>query len=388
MQCAGGPLRLRTDSQMRWSFKIGEISGIAIKIHFTFVFVVIWAVAEGASGWGGIRGALFAAATILLLFACVTLHELGHGLVARRLGIGVKGITLLPIGGIAQLESLPKKPADELLIALAGPAVNFVLAIGLGLTLALGEGADLFLSLGYLSQSYGLLTGTRSVLSLIIYLLGANLILGLFNLIPAFPMDGGRALRALLATWTSFPRATRIAARLGQVIAVGLILLALSPVGSVSLVLVAVFVFTGASFEDQAVQAQAILHGLRVRNALPMRTVRAVAPDDSLSKVMELNFHNHPYGFPVVRGGVLVGLLSRNDLLATIRQAGGQVRVEQAMRRDYPIVAPDDHLLHAQQLIARTGFSMLPVFDKGYFMGLISLEDINRAYANFSWRRQ
>jgi Zn-dependent protease len=377
---------------MRWSLKIGQVSGIDIKIHFTFVFVIIWAAVQGASGLGGLRGGLFAAVSILLLFACVTLHELGHSLVARRLGVRVRDITLLPIGGIARLETLPKKPLYELLIALVGPAVNFVLAIGLGLALVLVGSAGFLLDLGNLSNSpngaYGLLVGPRSTLSLIIYLLGANLILGLFNLIPAFPMDGGRVLRSLLATLTSYPRATRIAARVGQVMAVGLILLALSPVGNISLVLVALFVFTGASFEDQAVQARAILHGLQVRNAMPVRTARAVSPDDTLADVMGSNLRNQQYDFPVVRDGVLVGILSRDDLLAAFRHSGGHVRVEQAMRREFPVVSPDDHLLRAQQLIAQTGLNVLPVFKGGYFMGLISLQDVNRAYADFSWRRR
>jgi Zn-dependent protease/CBS domain-containing protein len=370
---------------MRWSFKIGEVSGIDIKIHFTFLFIVIWAAAQGASGAGGVHGALFAAVSILLLFACITLHELGHSLVARRLGIQVRDITLLPIGGIAQLVALPRRPLQELLIALAGPAVNFALAIGLGLALALVGGAGVILNPRHLSY---MLMEPRNPLSLLVYLLAANLVLGLFNLVPAFPMDGGRVLRSLLAMWTSYPRATHIAARVGQLMAVGFALLALSPIGSFMLVLVALFVFTGASFEDQTVQARAALHGLRVRHALPMRTVRAVSAEDTLANVMEMGFRNDQHDFPVVRGGTLVGILSRDDLLTAIRQGGGYMCVEQAMQREFPSVSPDAPLLQAQQLIAQTGLSALPVFDQSYFLGLISLEDINRAYANLSWRRR
>ena len=370
---------------MRWAFKIGQVTGIDIKIHFTFIFVIIWAVAEGASGRGGIRGALFAVVSILLLFACVTLHELGHSLAARRLGIRVRDITLLPIGGVAQLESMPERPLHELLIALAGPATNFALAIGLGLVLALMGGWGLLFNSGRLPY---LSLEPRSPLTLVVYLLGANLVLGVFNLIPAFPMDGGRVLRALLAMWTDHPKATRIAARLGQVMAVGLVLLALSPIGDISLILIAVFVFTGASFEDKAAQARAVLDGLRVRHALPMRTVRAVAPEDTLANVMELGFRNQQHNFPVVRESTLVGILSQEDCLAGIRYGGGAVRVEQAMRREFTAVSPDDLLLRVQQLIAQTGLRTLPVFERGYFVGLISLEDINRAYANLAWRRR
>jgi Zn-dependent protease len=370
---------------MKWSFKLGSISGIDLRIHFTFIFVIIWAAAQGASGRGGLYGALFAAASILLLFVCVTLHELGHSLVARRLGIRVKDITLLPIGGLAQLEALPERPLHELLITLAGPAVNFALAIGLGLALLAIGGVQWLLNLGYLPH---LLEGPRGPVSLLVYLLGANLVLGVFNLIPAFPMDGGRVLRALLAMWTSYPRATRIAVRVGQVMAVGFMLLAVSPAGNLSLVLVALFVFTGASYEDQAVRLRTMLRGLRVRHALRWGRVQTVGSEDTLANVMQLGLRSQQRDFPVMRAGALVGILARDDLLAAIQGGGGQVLVEEAMRREFPSVAPDDLLIRAQQLIAQTGLSALPVFDRGYFLGLISLEDINRAYANMAWRRR
>jgi len=370
---------------MRWSYKLGHVSGIEIRIHLTFIFIIVWAAAQGASGLGGMRGGLFAAVSILLLFVCITLHELGHSLVARRLGIRVKDITLLPIGGLARLETLPQKPRHELLIALAGPAVNFTLVVVLGVLLALIGRAGGLPDLRYLPY---LLGRPRSFLSLLVYLLAANLILGLFNLIPAFPMDGGRVLRAFLAMWTSYPRATRIAARMGQLIAVGLVLLGLSSFGSFMLVLVALFVFTGASFEDQAVQARSMLNELRVRHALPTHRLRPVAAEDTLSHVVEMCLSTHQRDFPVFQGGILVGILSRDDLLAAIRGGGGYVRVEEAIRREFPTVSPDTPLLQAQRLIAENDLSALPVFDGEHFLDLISLEDINRAYANLSRRRR
>lgn len=370
---------------MRWSFKIGQVSGIDIKIHLTFIFIIIWAAARGASDMGGIGGALYAAVSILLLFVCITLHELGHSLVAGRLGIRVKDITLLPIGGLARLEKMPQKPLHELLIALAGPAVNFTFVVGLGVVLALIGRAGGLPNPRYLLY---MLDRPRSLLSLLVYLLAANLILGLFNLIPAFPMDGGRVLRALLAMWTSYPRATRIAARVGQLIALGLVLLGLSSVGSFMLVLVALFVFTGASFEDQAVQARSMLNGLSVRHALPTQRLRPVAAEDSLAHVVELGLNTRQRDFPVLRDGALVGIVSRDDASAAIQSGQGLARVEEVMRREFPKVSPDSPLLEGQALIAQTGLSVLPVFDRDHFLGLISLEDINRAYANLSWRRR
>ena len=370
---------------MKWSLKVGTVGGIDIKIPFTFIFIVLWAAAQGASDMGGMRGAAFATVSVLLLFLCVTLHELGHSLIARRLGVRVKDITLLPIGGVARLETMPEKPSHELLIAAAGPLVNFVIALGLGLALLLMMGARLFFNLGHLAR---LMLGPDSFLSLVVYLLSANLVLGIFNLIPAFPMDGGRMLRAFLAAWTSYPRATRIAVRVGQVMAVGLALLAFSPFGNISLVLVALFVFTGASYEDQMVQSRAALRELLVRHALPLRPVYAVAPEDTLASVMEMGHSAGQYDFPVVRERILEGILARNDLLAALRQVGGATRVEQTMRRDFPRVSYDDPLLHAQQLIAQSGLTALPVFDQARFLGLITLEDINRAYADRAWRRR
>jgi Zn-dependent protease/CBS domain-containing protein len=370
---------------LKWSLKIGTIGGIDIKIHFTFVFIVLWAAAQGASDMGGMRGAAFATVSILLLFVCVTLHELGHSLMARRLGVRVKDITLLPIGGVARLETMPEKPSHELLIAAVGPLVNFVIALGLGLALLFLMGARLFFNPSHLAR---LLLGPDSFLSLVVYLLSANLVLGVFNLIPAFPMDGGRMVRAFLAIWTSYPRATRIAARIGQVMAVGLALLAFSPFGNISLVLVALFVFTGASYEDQMVQSRAALRELLVRHALPLRPVYAVAPEDTLASVMETGHYAGQYDFPVVRERILEGILARNDLLAALRQAGGTTRVEQTMRRDFPRVLFDDPLQQAQQLIAQSGLTALPVFDQARFLGLITQEDINRAYADRAWRRR
>jgi stage IV sporulation protein FB len=370
---------------LKWSLKVGTVGGIDIKIHFTFIFIVLWAAAQGASDMGGTRGAAFATVSILLLFACVTLHELGHSLMARRLGVRVKDITLLPIGGVARLETMPEKPSHELLIATVGPLVNFAIALGLGLALLPLLGARSLFNLRYVAR---LLLGPESFLSLVLYLLSANLVLGVFNLIPAFPMDGGRMLRAFLAIWTSYPRATRIAARIGQMMAVGLALLAFTPFGNISLALVALFVFTGASYEDQMVQSRAALRELLVRHALPLRPVHAVAPEDTLASVMEMGHYAGQYDFPVVRERILEGILARNDLLAALRQVGGTSRVEQTMRRDFPRVSFDDPLQYAQQLIAQSGLTALPVFDQARFLGLITLDDINRAYADRAWRRR
>jgi stage IV sporulation protein FB len=196
---------------MSWSFKLFRIRSIDVKVHLTFVFILVWAAYRwGTSTGQGWLGALFGVVVTLLLFAAVTLHELGHSFQALKYGVRVRGITLLPVGGMAEMEDIPQKPVQELRIALAGPLVNFtIFALLVGLSLILQ--AKALLTPGELREALG----QASWAGMLAYLTAANLLLGLFNLIPAFPMDGGRVLRALLALRLDYRRATKIAVRVG-----------------------------------------------------------------------------------------------------------------------------------------------------------------------------
>ena len=383
---------------MDWSIKIATVKGIEIKVHFTFLLIILWAAIEGGTGiGGGLRGVIFGIVSTTLLFSCVVLHELGHSFQALRYKVKVRNITLLPIGGVAQMEHIPEKPSQELAISLAGPAVNFAIA---GLLAPLALWILVTQIAAYLDQPAYLLSDTgQRVLNwildslfygtdwkaLVFYLLSMNVSLGTFNLIPAFPMDGGRVLRALLALRLDYLRATRIAVHVGRGLAVllgvaGLMLF------QIPLVLIAVFIYAGGGYERRMVEVKKALQGLKVSQAVN-RQLRAVTPATPLAHVLDLIFRGYQSNFPVVEGRQLVGILVREDILATLRERGPNVPVSQVMRTDFPIVNLSDSLLHVQQLIAKSGVKAMPVVEDGFFRGLITLDNINETYTLLSPRR-
>ena len=361
---------------MHWSVKIARVRGIDIRLHVTFLFIVVLFASQywgmGARGW---QGGLFGVVYVLLLFACVVLHELGHSLVAQRFGVQVRDITLWPIGGVARMDDIPRKPSQELLMSIAGPAVNFVIAAVLGLLaaslLAVGALGDI-MRLPQLMQQ-------PTWQTLLLYLLSTNLVLGLFNLIPAFPMDGGRVLRALLAMALPYVQATRIAVAVGQGLALLLGLAGLLIPGQFTLMLIAIFIFFGAGQEGQTAAARELLGDLRVYQAAS-RNTRPVSPADRLSHVVDLTLSTHQADFMVIEGGQLVGVLSRAAVLDALRRHGPDVAVSQVMCGDHPTVAPDDTLLAAQQKMATAACQALPVLENGQPVALLTLADINEAY--------
>lgn len=384
---------------MGWSIKIATVKDIEIKVHLTFLLIILWAAIEGGIGTGGgLRGAIFGAVSTALLFFCVVLHELGHSFQALRYKVKVRNITLLPIGGVAQMESIPEKPSQELAISLAGPAVNFAI-VGLLAPLALwifvtqlavylDWPAYLLSDMGREVVRWvldGLFYGTNWK-ALVFYLLSMNVSLGVFNLIPAFPMDGGRVLRALLALRLDYLRATRIAVKVGRGLAVLLAVAGLM-LSQFPLILIALFIYTGAGYERQLVEVKRALQGLQVRQAVT-RQLRAVTPTTPLAHVLDLIFHGHQSNFPVVKDRQLVGVLTREDILATSRERGPNVAVGQVMRTDFPIVSLSDSLLHVQQLIAKSGVKAVPVVEDGFFRGLITLDKINQTYTLHSTHRR
>jgi Zn-dependent protease len=362
---------------MSWSIKLFRFKGIDVKVHLTFVLILIWA----AYRWSGITdqgwfGALFGVVATLLLFSSVLLHEFGHSLQALKFGIPVRDITLLPIGGVAQIEEMPEKPGQELSIALAGPLVNFAIAaflIVVGLLLqarAVVALPDLVASLG--SASW------RGMLS---YLTMANLLLGLFNLIPAYPMDGGRVLRALLALKLDYSRATSIAVRIGQ----GLAFLAglygfMS--GSYTLILIAIFVWMGAGQEGKQVEVKSVLRQMTVGQAMT-RQPAILSAGDTLATAAELTLTTAQADFPVVdaRDGRPRGLLTAQDLLRGLKSEGEAGRVDNVMHTQFATAMADEPLFEAQQRMEKAGARALPVVDaQGDLAGLLTAEDVNEAY--------
>src|SRR5262245_21199286 len=241
---------------MKWSLRVGRLFGIPLYVHFTFFLFLIWVGAESWRMGQGSGGALVEVLFMCALFGCVVLHELGHALTARRYGIKTRDITLLPIGGVARLERMPEDPKQELLVALAGPAVNVVLA---GILFAV------LLALGWAVGSAEQLVAQLSTFggNLLAQLFAANVFLAVFNLLPAFPMDGGRVLRAILAMRMDYVVATRLAAAVGQWMAVLFGLVGVL-VGNLLLLVIAFFVWAGAAAEAGMVQFKAGLAGVPV----------------------------------------------------------------------------------------------------------------------------
>ncbi len=308
---------------MPWSLTVGRFGGTAVKIHITFLLFLAW-IAFSAWGRGGPGAAIDSTLFIVLLFACVVLHEFGHILAARRYGIQAQEVTLLPIGGVASLQRLPADPRQELVVALAGPAVNLVIALVLIAALGAFHTRDLDID--------------DIRLSLAGRLAAANLFLALFNLIPAFPMDGGRVLHALLAMRMAPQRATDIAARIGQAFAIGLGFLGLF--GNPLLIFIAIFVYIAAAGEAQMGAAQQALKGLLVREAMETRFT-PIPIEATLGQAVDALLATAQNEFPVVDAFTKpVGLLTREDILAAVKRHGGEEPASAVMRAGVDSVRP------------------------------------------------
>jgi Zn-dependent protease/CBS domain-containing protein len=359
---------------MGGSFKIATVRGIDIKIHVTFFLILVYAAIVFGSAGRGLNGAVFGIVATLLLFVCVVLHELGHSLVAQRYGITVRDITLWPIGGLARLERMPEKPSQEFWIAIAGPAVNLVIVgliyVGGSVLASFQMGFDLSaLERGMLSLQSP---------SLLAFLFSTNLFLAVFNLIPAFPMDGGRILRALLASRMPHPRATAIAVGIGQNLALLAGLYGFLT-GQFNLVVIAIFVFLGAGSEGQMVQVKNVLEDLKVRQAFTHRT-EALDPDDRLTRAVDLTLSSFQADFPVCRSGELIGMLTKTDVLAALQNRGPTAFVVSVMRKQFPTVGLDDSLFKAQQAMMENRIEAVPVLENGQFRGLVTLQDVDEVY--------
>jgi Zn-dependent protease len=308
---------------MGWSIRLFNVGGTAVRIHLTFFLLLAWI---GAIHWtrGGPAEAIDGVVFIALLFLCVVLHEFGHVFAARRYGIGTSDVTLLPIGGVASLERMPEKPSQEIVVALAGPAVNLVIAFVL--IVLLGARFDLS-QMAQLEQAQSTLIGRVAA---------ANIALLVFNLIPAFPMDGGRVLRALIATRLGFTRATRIAANIGQGLAIVFGFLGL--LGNPLLVLIAVFIFLAASGEAGWVQARDYTRGYLASSAM-ITTYQSLHTASTIDDAAKLLLRTTQQEFPVVDGGGnLRGILTRETLISALREKGGEAPVLTVMDRDVPTV--------------------------------------------------
>lgn len=346
---------------MRWSWKVAEVAGIGVYIHATFWLLILFILyshwSQGQSLAAALAGVLF----VLAIFACVVLHEFGHALMARKYGIRTRDITLLPIGGLARLERMPDDPRQEFWVALAGPAVNVAIAAGLfgALTLlGIQPGLREFRWVGgeFLSK-----------------LMWVNLWLVGFNLLPAFPMDGGRVLRAYLAQRMEYTQATQIATRVGQGMAYlfGLVGLFTNPF----LIFIALFVWMGAEQEAAMVQMRTSLGGIPVARVM-MTDFRALRPDDTLSTAIEHILAGWQQDFPVVFGDRVLGVLTREDLLKALAQGGASAPVRDAMRREIETADSHDMLETALARLRECDCHVLPVVHGGRLVGMLSMDNV------------
>jgi Zn-dependent protease/CBS domain-containing protein len=347
---------------MSWSVNIGSIAGTAIRIHITFLMFLVWIFAAGWAS-GGPEAAMQSLIFMLLLFACVLAHEFGHIFTARAFGVATPDVILLPIGGVARLERIPEKPSEEFLIAIAGPLVNVAIA----LVLMVGMRAHLD------AQSLAAVESTN--VSLVDRLAEVNLFLALFNMIPAFPMDGGRVLRALLATRLGHVRATQVAATIGQgcAFALGFLGLFYNPL----LIFIAIFVYLAAASEAQMVSLRAMSRDVPVSAAM-MTEFATLTPDEHIDAAVQTLLRTSQNEFPVVDAEHrLVGLLGRNQIIRALKELGPDAKVGQAMVKEIPTIENWRRLDEALRLLQEKHAPAIGVVDAaGHLVGLVTSETI------------
>ena len=346
---------------MKWSLKLGKLAGIDVFIHFTFFLLLAWIAFVYYNRSGSVHAAVAGIFFILVIFGCVILHELGHALTARKFGIQTRDIILLPIGGVARLEKMPDEPRQELYVALAGPAVNVVIAATLG--------AYLYVTGSFTPLSQ--LAGASA--SFAERIMAVNIFLVVFNMIPAFPMDGGRVLRALLATRLPYTKATQYAATLGQGIAVlfGIFGLFFNPL----LLFIALFVWIGAAQETKLTQMKSAFSGVPVTNAM-LTNFRSLDRNQTLEQAVELTINGTQKDFPVTDKGEVIGVLTQSDLITALSKNGPHALVSDAMQRHFITVDSFDMLETAFSKLNDCNCHTLPVTRNKRLVGLLTMDNL------------
>ncbi|SIR33460.1 site-2 protease family protein [Maribacter ulvicola] len=351
---------------MKGVFKIGSVSGIKIQIHWTFTLLLIWVAFLEIQKGSGLHRILLNEALIVVLFLCVVLHELGHALTAKKFGVETKNILLLPIGGVATLEKMPEKPIQELLIALAGPLVNVAIAMLLFLFVPVKS----YFNFDAIVLEEILYETTLQ--NFLFYLFVANVMLVLFNLIPAFPMDGGRVLRALLSFRLGRLRATDIAANLGQGLAFVFFILGLffNPF----LILIAFFIFFGAYSENQSVKQRNVLKGHLVREAT-LTNITKLHSKNTIQEAIDILLAGTEKDFVVTEEGKIIGVLSQKDIIKNVKTP--TMIIGDIMQRKFKTVDVNMEILKALEMIGNEKNNFYPVVENGRLFGAIDTTNIN-----------
>lgn len=350
---------------MRWSWSLGRIAGIRLRMHATFLLLLAWVALvywqREPTIWSVLGGFLFIAA----IFGSVILHELGHALMGRRFGVGTRDITLLPIGGVARLERMPDDPKQELAIAVAGPAVTVAIVLvvyallrAVGQPVTLADTPDAAPVWAFVSQ-----------------VLLVNIVLAVFNLLPAFPMDGGRMLRAGLAMRMDYGRATAIAARFGKAFALLFAVGGLFWLDNPFLVFIALFVWLGAAGEANAVQTRLALGTVPVSRVM-ITDVRTLDPGETLGSAVQHILGGFQHDFPVVEGGRVIGILTRADLLRALSRSGEATPVADVMQREFQTATVHEDVEDVFVRLQSCRCHTLPVLQDGVLAGVVTMENI------------
>jgi Zn-dependent protease len=347
---------------MSWSIKLFSVGGTAVRMHLTFLLLLGWI---AAVQWmrGTAQDAIAGVAFIIVLFACVVLHEFGHIIAGRRYGIRTPDVTLWPIGGIASMERMPDRPSQEVVVALAGPAVNAVIAFVLIVAVGLRFDLQQMTPVEFIQSSF------------VAQIAVANIVLLVFNLIPAFPMDGGRVLRALLAMKLGYVRATQVAAIVGQILAVAFAILGL--MGNPVLVLIAIFIFLAARGEAGYAQFRELTRGRHVADAMitSFQSLGVMATADDAAQLL---LQTTQQEFPVLDGASrLRGVVTRKAIIEALKKSGGAIPVLEIMTADVPTVPQETDLEQAFALLRKTNAQCVGVVDpSGGLVGYITPENV------------
>lgn len=351
---------------MKGFLDLGKVVGVQLKVHWTFALLLIWAGYIEFQNSGDINRVLINQGFILVLMACVILHELGHALMARRFNIKTEKIILLPIGGVATLEKMPEKPGQELLVALAGPAVNVIIALVIALLIPIKN------YFNFEAVFVDEILYSTSFQNFLFYLFIVNILLVLFNLVPAFPMDGGRVLRALLTYKLGRVEATQIASGIGQAMAFVFFILGffLNPF----LILIAFFIFFAAHGENQMVQLESLLKGHTVKEAT-LTAITFLNPKNSIQEVIDIILAGTERDFVVAENGNVVGIVSQKDIIKNVKTPN--MHLKDIMKKDVEAIESSVEISTILQLFGKEKNKFYPVTKNGKLIGAIDMYNVS-----------
>lgn len=350
----------------KWSLYLGSPWGIKIFVHWTFLILIAWIFIMHFRAGNGIREGLSGVLFILALFTCVVMHEFGHALTARRFKVYTRDITLYPIGGIASLESMPSKPIEEFQVAVAGPTVNLVIAALLWIY---------FKSTGHVLSFENTqnihMTGAAFGLNLIY----VNIILAVFNLIPAFPMDGGRVLRSLLSMKINASKATSVAVTIGQIIAIAFVFLGFFY--DFWLIFIGLFIFLGAGAESKTEELKHAIEGVKAENIM-MTNFMTINSDVTLETAAEKLLGSNEKSLLVMENGTLLGILDYKNIVEGLHKGQQHQRVADFTTKDIYQFDIDEYISDKLLQILQGGQSLFPVIKGGKVVGVISSGNLYR----------